>query len=112
MKLHPKIREFISLINEAGINKFVGNEKQVLTILKNNCATQTEAVIVIHLGFGISLDESESIVFPSKIWEREDLQDIAYQTFLYMNYNPADSDFSYNDDNVKFPLFTKDKKNE
>ena len=112
MRIHPQIRKFIDVLKEAGIDELSGKEKEALSILKDNGATQTEAVITIHLGFNIILGEAEKIVYPSKVWEREDLQDIAYQTFLYMNYNPADSDFSYDDDKVRFPLFTKDKKNE
>ena len=110
MKIHPRIRDFIDLLKVAGIENVSGNEEQILAILKNSGATQTEAIITLHLGFNIVDEEAEKIVYPSKIWEREDLQDIAYQTFLYMNYNPADSDFSYDDNKVKFSLFSKEKK--
>lgn len=110
MKVHPKISRFINLINNSGLIELTANDKQVLAILKDNGATQTEAGITIHFAFGISLGDAEKIVYPSKVWERESLEDIAYQTFLYMNYNPSDPDYSYDDNKVKFTLFSKDKK--
>lgn len=109
MKIHPKIRHLIDCIHEAGIDDVSGNETKVLSILKNTEATQTEAVITIHLGFNVVLAEAEKIVYPSKVWGREELSDIAYQTFLYMNYNPSDSDFSYDEEKVRFSLFTNKK---
>ena len=110
MKIHPQISKLIDLLKEAGINELIGNEKKVLLILKDKVATQTEAVITLHLGFKIIDEEAEKEVYLSELWEKESIQDIAYQTFLYMNYNPSDSDFSYDDNNVKFSLFSKRKK--
>jgi hypothetical protein len=104
MKIHPKISKYIKLLKEAGITKVENNEKEVLTLLKRNGATQTEAIIVLHLGLNIGIGESEKIVFPSNVWERESLQDIAYQTFLYMNYNPDNPNFYYDEDSLKFSL--------
>lgn len=104
MKIHPKISGYITLIKEDGVNEIKNNEQKVLILLRDNGATQTEAIITLHLGFNIGIGESEKIVFPSGVWERESLQDIAYQTFLYMNYSPDDPDFYYDEDRVKFSL--------
>ena len=110
MKIHPKIQNCIDSLKEAGINEIRGNEK-ALVHLKEIGATQTEAVIAFHLGFNISIGEAEKIVYPSGVWERESLADIAYQTFLYMNYNPDDPDFHYDENSVKFSLLNPpDKK--
>ena len=104
MKIHPKISKYIDQIKATGISEIKGNEKKVLALLKENGSTQTEAIIVLHLGFNIDIGESEKIVFPSDIWERESLQDIAYQTFVYMNYNPNDPNYYYDKDSVRFSL--------
>lgn len=112
MKVHPKICKYIDLLKKAGVSQIKNNEEKVLTLLKKDGATQTEAIITLHLGFNIDMGESEKIVFPSKIWERESLQDIAYQTFLYMNYNPDDPDFYYDEDSVKFSLIPPKKNND
>lgn len=103
MKIHPQIKKLIDSCKQAGIEKLAGNEQKILFILKNNGATQTEAIITLHLGFNI-IDEAEKIVYASEMWEKEPLQDIAYQTFLYMNYNPDDPDFYYDENKIKFSL--------
>lgn len=87
MKIHPKIRKFIDLLKEAEIDELPANKEKVLSILKNNGATRTEAVITLHLGFNMIDEEAEKVVYLSELWEKEPLQDIAYQTFLYMSYN-------------------------
>jgi hypothetical protein len=115
MKLHPKIERFINIIKETGINEINRNDKKMANILKESGATSTEAMISIHLGLGIADIEAETIINSSQLWEPEHIQDIAYQTFLYMNYNPDDPDFSYDENDIKFNLFdssknSKDKK--
>ncbi|MDX1935517.1 MAG: hypothetical protein SFU21_00290 [Flavihumibacter sp.] len=110
MKIHPQIGKFIDFLKEAGIDELTGNEDKILSILKDNGATQTEAVITLHLGFNIIDEGAEKIVYSSDLWEKEPLQDIAYQTFLYMNYNPEDPDFFYDENKVKFSLLPSSKK--
>lgn len=106
MKIHPTISKYINLLKEAGILKVENNERKLLTLLKENGATQTEAIIVLHLGYNNDLGEGEKMVFSSNVWDREDLQDIAYQTFLYMNYNPDDPNYYSDENSVKFSLKT------
>ena len=64
---------------------------KTLMLLKQNGATQTEAIIAYHIKFEVALEDVEKLVYSSNIWEKESLQDIAYQTFLYFNYNHDDS---------------------
>jgi hypothetical protein len=92
-------------LKEHGFEKFKGNEKEILAILKSGGATQTEAVITVHLGLNATLDEAEGAIYPSGVWKPESLQDIAFQTFLYMNYNPGDPDFYADENTVRFALF-------
>lgn len=110
MKIHPKIKRFVDLLKWAGIDNFKINTADALQILKEKGATSTEAMVVAHQGFDIATDEAERIVKQSKFWEPEEIQDIAYQTFLYMNYNPDDPNFSYDDDSVKFSLIPPEEK--
>jgi hypothetical protein len=111
MKIHPQVQTLINFLKDEGIDELLSNERKALKILKNKGATQTQAVVALHLGFNITDEKAEKIVYSSDLWEREDLQDIAYQTFLYMNYNPEDTDFSYDEHSVKFSLIRQpDKK--
>jgi hypothetical protein len=112
MKIHPKIEKLINVIKVNGINEISNNHKPIINILKKYGATQTEAIITIHLGFSATLENAEKIVYASNVWEKEPLQEIAYQTFLYMNYDPDDPDFSYNPTSIKFPLIPPSKKSE
>jgi hypothetical protein len=103
--IHPKIENFISLLrnNEYYVSNDI--DKNALRILKENGSTATEAVITLHQGFGFSkMEEVEKFVYDSELWAGEDLQDIMYQTFLYMNYNPPDPNFAYDKNKIKFPL--------
>ncbi|HQV87124.1 MAG TPA: hypothetical protein PKZ90_14400 [Chitinophagaceae bacterium] len=81
-----------------------------MKILWESGSTATEAAIVLHLGFNFSLVNAETYIRALQLWESEDIQDIAYQTFLYMNYNPEDPNFSYDENNVKFSLLPPSKK--
>ena len=114
MTIHPKIKHFISLLKEHGISDAEIKNKisDALKILKESKTTSTEAIVVFHQGFGFPDIEAEAIVKSSKLWDPEAIQDIAYQTFLYLNYNPEDPNFFYDDNKVRFPLFRKKKENE
>ena len=61
-------------------------------------------MICLHQGFEFSVNDAENFVRPINTWNYEEIQDIAYQTFLYMNYNPDDPDFYNDGDIVRFPL--------
>jgi len=100
--MHPKIKQFIDLLKSNSLHDIIDGKS--LNILKENGATSTEAMIAIHLGFSVPDVEAEKIVLASNLWERESMQDIAYQTFLYMNYNPEDPNFQFDDNKVRFSL--------
>ena len=103
MIVHPKIENFINCIREGGYD-IANRKEEALNVLWSIGATATEAAITLHLGFNYPLAEAEKLIRSSQLWEPETIQDIAYQTFLYMNYNPDDPNFSYDEDKVKFPL--------
>ncbi|MCD2424472.1 hypothetical protein LQ567_16955 [Niabella pedocola] len=95
MLIHPRNKSLIEVLDSSGIGIEKGSK--ILMLLKQNGATQTEAIIAYHIKFGVPLDDVEKLVYPSSIWEKESLQEIAYQTFLYFNYNPDDSDSAVNE---------------
>ena len=110
MHIHPRIKKFIDLLKWAGINEHEIKKTDSLRILMEKGSTSTEAMVVIHQGFKISDVEAEKIVKESKLWAPEDIEDIAYQTFLYMNYNPDDPNFHYDENSIKFSLIAPPKK--
>ena len=59
-------------------------------------------MITVHFGFEMPDVDAEKMVFSSNLWEKESIQDIAYQTFLYMNYAPGDPNFEFDENRVKF----------
>jgi hypothetical protein len=85
MKIHPKIQNFIDLLTPFNKDYFKENELKVLEVLKKAGTTSTEAMVTLHLGIKIELEEAEKSVNSSHLWEPEHIQDIAYQTFLYMS---------------------------
>jgi hypothetical protein len=101
--MHPKIKQFVDLLKASSFQNVI--DQKSLNILKENGATSTEAMITIHLGFLVPEVEAEKVVLASNLWERESIQDIAYQTFLYMNYNPEDPNFQFDENKVRFSLF-------
>ena len=111
MIIHPKIETFINVLRDREYYKADDMDKNALNILKESGSTATEAIITLHQAFGFSkMEEAEKFVYGSNLWESEGLQDIAYQTFLYMNYNPHDPNFSYDENKVVFPLTPASKK--
>lgn len=85
MKIHPKIQDFIFLITPFNKDNFKQNELKILEILRNAGTTSTEAIVALHFGINIELENAEKSVNTSNLWEPEHIQDIAYQTFLYMS---------------------------
>jgi hypothetical protein len=89
MAIHPKINMFIVALKEERIDNMESeNERRrALDILYEKGATSTEAMVVFHQGYGFKEEDAENIVKQSEKWKPEDIQDIAYQTFLYLSYN-------------------------
>lgn len=101
MIIHPKIQHFITMIHKSREAQIDDKDAKKLW----QCgATATEAAITLHLGFNFSLADAEKYIKALQLWKPEEIQDIAYQTFLYMNYSPDDPNFSYDENNVRFPL--------
>lgn len=109
MTIHSKIKNFIKIIKRKRQDSIDEND---LKILYEGGATATEAAITLHLGFDFSDVNAERFVKYSQLWQPENIQDVAYQTFLYMNYDPDDPNFSYDDDKVKFSLKLPSKEND
>jgi len=55
--------------------------------LKAVGATQTEAIVTLHLVRDVPLERVQPTVYSSEIWEYENLNDIAFQTFKYLEYD-------------------------
>lgn len=85
MKLHPRIKELYEAVEKLPIPKAL--DLELLRQFKVLGATQTEAIITLHMGLNIPLKEAEQFVFQSRIWEPEEINDIAYQTFTYLYYD-------------------------
>lgn len=82
--LHPKIDDFFRVILVSKPDTILS--EQVLKILKSKEATATEAAIVLHMGFDVDLDEASDFVAISNMFPYEEVNDVAYQTFLYLYY--------------------------
>jgi hypothetical protein len=98
--IHPRIQSYIDKVKKSDV---VDVKIDVLSSLNDLGATETEAIFVLHQGFGMSLDNAQSFVFGSGIFEGELVQDIADQTFIFSNYDP-DSKYIDNSDQVKYPM--------
>ncbi|WEK37961.1 MAG: hypothetical protein P0Y53_10665 [Candidatus Pseudobacter hemicellulosilyticus] len=85
--IHPRIIVVIDLLQESGFRWQM--EDYMLYFLKDRQVTQTEVVVALHLGFGIPLEEADQIVRNRNIMEYESIENTAYQTFLYMFYEPV-----------------------
>lgn len=107
MIIHPKIKHLIDALKKDNNSSI--DENDVKNLWESG-TTATEAAIVLHLGFNFSLVNAETYIQAFQLWPPEDIQDIAYQTFLYMNYNPEDTNFSNDEDKVKFSLLPPPKK--
>ena len=107
MIIHPKISHFIAILNKGNSNSIDEND---IKKLWESGATATEAAIVLHLGFNFQLANAETYIYAFQLWQPENIQDIAYQTFLYMNYNPEDPNFLNDEDKVKFSILPSSKK--
>ena len=114
MTIHPKIKGLIELLEKYKITRedLQKHDSYGLEILKETEASSTEAMVVLHQGFGFTTIAAEEIVKASKLWMPEAIQDIAYQTFLYTSYNPDDPNFSYDENKVKFSLIPPTKKSD
>ena len=104
MTIHPKIKHIIGEIKNSGYDTI--HESNIEALWKTG-ATATEAAITLHLGFNYELKDAEDLIRKSDLWEPEAIQDIAYQTFIYMNYNPDDPNFFYDEKNVRFSLIQR-----
>ena len=85
MTIHPKIQKYIALLSGLNAQDFIDKRLEILVILNNSGTTSTEAIITLHFAFNIEMESAEKIVYASNLWEPEHIQDIAYQTMLYMS---------------------------
>jgi len=83
-KLHPKIEGFYNTILNLKAEKILSHE--VLQLLHDKEATATEVSCVLHMGFDIDVDEAYMFAISSKLFPREEINEIVYQTFLYFYY--------------------------
>ena len=80
--MHPRIKELFESLQEKHINSPLSRD--TFEFLKEIGSTQTEAIVTLHLGFNISLESAQNAIYESNIWEYEDLNEIAFQTFKYL----------------------------
>ena len=104
--IHPHILQLIEIIKKAGhTNVDDGMIKELISI----GATSTQATFVIHQGFNIELLAAEKIILEYiSLFKPTDIADVAYETFLYDNYDPNDPNFEETEDMVRFSLKRKD----
>jgi hypothetical protein len=87
--VHPKIQTIIESLSEMGLG---GLDKETLFFLNTKNVTQTEAVAALYFGFDVSIEAADSYVRQSGILPGETIDEVAYQTFLYMFYDPQKPD--------------------
>lgn len=79
--MHKRIKQLFEVLSSQGFGDILGNDS--LTFLKNYGATATEVAITLSLGFDIPEEEADKSVRVSNIFSVEDVNEIAYQTFMY-----------------------------
>ncbi len=80
--MHPRIEEIVRLMGNSMPSKILNNS--ILLFLKKNGVTQTEAIISIHYAWRIPIQDVQDFVYAAKIFDPEDINEVAYQTFKYM----------------------------
>ncbi|MCP9750052.1 hypothetical protein [Ferruginibacter sp. HRS2-29] len=85
MRIHPKIKIYMDLLSDLRAEDFKERDLEILGILNNAGTTSTEAIIALHFALNIEMEVAEKVVYASNLWKPEHIQDIAYQTMLYMS---------------------------
>lgn len=97
--IHPRIEEIVNYLIQYNPKEVL--HENTLSFLSSKNVTQTEAVVALHFGYNIPIEVTDRFVRCSTMLKSESIEDIAYQTFLYMFYEPDDPNFNSDDDRVQ-----------